>query len=255
MGSLLPSGAKVSDLPERSSLWSHVSRRSWEQSRNAPARHCIPRPEAPPARNPARPLRERPAAPAPQSSGAETGRFLHPHSLPTVADHQVPGVPIRLGAARPFDTHTHSRPLLLHQAAEAPARDLIHAPATPFSFGSGAPLRTRSPPGTSAAAAARAQAHRASVALTFIPASLRSAFLNNLALFEHTRVNNGHRGTRLYFKRMEDHKADQPAEELSRCTGLCCNAVTSLPPFFSILFAFFRLPSCSYSLPKFSPFS
>lgn len=85
MGSLLPSGAKVSDLPERSSLWSHVSRRSWEQSRNAPARHCIPRPEAPPARNPARPLQERPAAPAPQSSGAETGRFLHPHSLPTVA--------------------------------------------------------------------------------------------------------------------------------------------------------------------------
>ena len=61
MGSLYPWGAKVSDLPERSSLWSHISRRSWEQSRNAPARHCIPRPEAPPARNPARPLQERTA--------------------------------------------------------------------------------------------------------------------------------------------------------------------------------------------------
>ena len=122
-----------------------------------------------------------------------------------------------------IEGHTHSRPLLLHQAAEAPARDPIHAPATPLSFGSGGPLRTRSPPGNSAAAAARAQAHRASVALTFIPASLRSAFLNNLALFEHTRVNNGHRGTRLYFKRMEDHKADQLAEELSRCIGLCFN--------------------------------
>ncbi|CAI9176757.1 unnamed protein product [Rangifer tarandus platyrhynchus] len=254
MGSLLPWGAKVSDLPERSSLWSHASRRGWEQSRNAPARHCIPRPEAPPARNPARPLQERTTrSPRPQPSGAETRGFLHPHSLPTAADPQVPGVPIRLGAARPFDTHTHSRPLLLHQAPEAPAREPTDAPATPLSFGSGGPLRTRSPPGNPAAAA-RAQAHSASVALTSTPPNPTppqwSAFLNNLALFEHRRVNNGHRGTRLYFKRMEDQKADQLSEELSRCTGLCCNAVNSLPRFFPILFAFFRLPSCSYTLPK-----
>ena len=41
---------EVSDLSERSSLWSHVSLWSWEQSRNAPARTCTPKPEAPPAR-------------------------------------------------------------------------------------------------------------------------------------------------------------------------------------------------------------
>lgn len=203
MGSLLPWGAKVNDLPERSSLWSHVSRRSWEQSRNAPARHCIPRPEAPPARNPARPLQERTTrSPPPRPSGAQTRRFLHPHILPTVADHQVPGVPIRLGAARPFDTHTHSRPLLLHQAPEAPAREPTDAPATPLSFGSGGPLRTRSGPAPHRETPPppppppeRRRTALPSLSL-FFPLSLRSAFLNNLALFEHRRVNNGQRGHR-----------------------------------------------------------
>lgn len=89
------------------------------------------------------------------------GRVLQPETLG--ADHQDPAVPGCLNAARPLDTHTHSRPLLLHQAAKVPARGL---PEVPLSFGSGGPLRTPSPPGT-AAAAASAQAHTAAVTLLF----------------------------------------------------------------------------------------
>lgn len=89
------------------------------------------------------------------------GRVLQPKTLG--ADHQDPAVPACLNAARPRDTHTHSRPLLLHRATKVPGRGL---PEVPFSFGSGGPLRTPSPPGT-AAAAASAQAHTAAVTLLF----------------------------------------------------------------------------------------
>lgn len=162
--------------------------------------------------------RGRPAAPAPQPAGAQTCRLLKPNILPKVADHRDPRAPICLSTTRPLDTHTYSRTLLLHQASEAPATEPTDAPAAPLSFGSEGPLRTRSPPGT-AAAAARAQARSTAVALSFF-FPLRSAFLNNLALFEHTRVSNGHRGKRLYCKRMEE---DQSPEEFIRCTGRCCD--------------------------------
>lgn len=74
-------------------------------------------------------------SPAPQPSGAETGRFLHPHSLPLQwQTTRSLGFRYAPGAARPFDTTLTADPLL-HQAAEAPAREPIDAPATPSALG------------------------------------------------------------------------------------------------------------------------
>lgn len=79
-----------------------------------------------------------------------------------------------LNAGRPVDTHIHSQPLLLHQAAEGQARELPDASDAPFSFGSGSLLRTRSPPGP-ATAAANAQAHTEAVTLAFFSFAVRSS--------------------------------------------------------------------------------
>lgn len=154
---------------------------------SAPARISTPKPETPPARKPA------------QAPGEGTTRLPLRRSL----QEQRPGSVLQPPAPGYLQSHpTYSiRPPTLRRGSS-------RTPQTPHSdLGPGGPVRTRSPPG-SAAAAASAQAHTAAVTLPklffFFP--FQFAFLNNLALFEHTRVNNGHRGKRLFSKRIEDNQ-------------------------------------------------
>lgn len=146
--------------------------------------------------------------------------------------------PVRLNAAWRLDTHTRSRPLLLHQASEAPARGL---PDGPPQFWVRRPAPDPRPAGHCRRQRAGAHRRRRTHFFSF----LRSAFLN-LALFEHTRVNNGHRGKSLFSKIMEDQRQAGLQKTYSTALGA---PVTSLPGSFFILSALSGPSSCS-SFPK-----
>lgn len=95
-------------------------------------------------------------------------------------------------AGQSSDTHIHRRPLLLHQAANGPARELPHAPNRPPQFW----VRRPAPDPLPAGHCRRRRRQRAGAQphffFFFFP-TFQSASLNNLALFKHEGVNNGHR--------------------------------------------------------------
>lgn len=155
-------------------------------------------------------------APAPQPAGAETWPRPAAPNLPNRQTTRPPGshTPLRSPAPR----YSPSQPTYsIRPPRPGPGSSL--ASQTPPSIWVRRPVLGPLPAGHRRRQRAGAQSAVAHPPFFFFPS--RYAFLNNLALFEHTGVNNGHQGKRLLSKRMRQPR-QAGLRKAVRCTGRSC---------------------------------